>query len=185
VVIARWTIGMGVFAFVSAVAVTPSHAQLRVCNKSGQNVDVAVGYDAGRSGFMAEGWYAIKSGRCVTVYGQRLSNRYYYLYAEGHSDATWDGTDDDQGIDFCVSRKVFKHAYNRYGSNAEEDCEPHSLESKRFFLVDVGEYRRWTQTLDPASDAPTPTPQEPEGEPPVATPPPERGSACERFPNLC
>ena len=46
--IARWAIGIAVFGASSALAVTPSNAEFRVCNESGEKVDVAVTVDCGR-----------------------------------------------------------------------------------------------------------------------------------------
>lgn len=169
----------------------PAAAEFRVCNKSGTTVDVAFGYDGGgKSGWIAEGWYKINTGRCATVYSGRLNNRYYYLYAEGANGADWDG-EQGAGASFCINRTAFKLFQRRYGDNDADDCQKHMLESKRFFEVNVGEHLRWIQTLDPGPSpgkpaAPAPQPAPGAGAPPGApSAPPPRGSACERFPNLC
>ena len=183
----RWVIGVAVFAIAWVTAVAPADAQFRVCNKSGENVDVAIAYDGGaKAGFIAEGWFTIRNGRCETVYGRSLNNAFFYLYAEGANGSVWDGEDDDaQGYSFCISRKVFRHFQNRFGDNSEETCQRHNMESKIFFEVEVGDSRRWTQTLDPGSDHSTPSPPEAGAPAPPPSAPPPRGSACERFPNLC
>jgi uncharacterized membrane protein len=188
----RWVLGVAAFAVASGAAYTPANAEFRVCNKSGERVDVAFGYDGGRAGWIAEGWWTLGTGRCVIVHAQNLNNRYYYLYAEGNRGTEWNGENDRTGSDFCITRKAFKLFQRRYGQNHEADCSKHGLESKTFFEVNVGNYLRWTQTLDPGTDEPAlhPTPDVPKsGPPPGKAPPPSkpppRGSACERFPNLC
>jgi uncharacterized membrane protein len=185
----RWLVGIAGFVLASLTAIAPAAAEFRVCNKSQETVDVAFGYDGGgKTGWIAEGWYTIGRGRCVTVYGGRLNGRYYYLYAEGADGNEWNG-EGTEGSPFCITRKVFKLFQRRYGSNEEEDCEKHKLESKRFFEINVGEHFRWVQTLDPPRggspppSAPAPPPQTSPAPPPSQ--PPARGSACERFPNLC
>lgn len=182
-----WRTWVTIAGFQAAVlmAVAPAAAEFRVCNNAGETVDVAFGYEGGaNTGWIAEGWYQVRAGRCVTVYGGQLNGRYYYLYAEGASGTEWNG-DDSENASFCINRNVFKLFQRRYGDNDEEDCKKHNLESKRFFEVDVGDDLSWTQTLDGASNQPTNSPRPPPqtSAPPGAPPP--RGSACERFPNLC
>src|SRR5215207_7098534 len=82
-------------AFLSATA--PGQAEFRVCNKSTERVDVALGYDGGRKGWIAEGWWGVGVGKCVTLLGGRLNNRYYYLYAKGDDGNEWDGEEDEGG----------------------------------------------------------------------------------------
>ena len=185
----RWVAAIAGFALASLTAIAPAAAEFRVCNKSGETVDVAFGYDGGgKTGWVAEGWYKINRGRCVTVYGRQLTGRYYYVYAEGANGNNWNG-DDDDGPSFCITRKVFRIFQRHYGSNGVEECQKHNLESVRFFMVDTGDYDRWVQTLDPPVSG-SPPPSRPEPPPqntpaPPTTPPPPRGAACERFPNLC
>lgn len=184
---ARLLLGLAVALTVSVSAMAPAAAEFRVCNKSRERVDVAFGYDGGgKTGWVAEGWYTINPGRCETVYGRQLNSRYYYLYAEGADGTEWNG-DSGKGSPFCIVRKVFRLFQRLYGANDEEACQKHKFESKNFFEVDVGDYLRWVQTLDGATDNPAPPPPPPpQGSPaPPPSQPPPRGSACERFPNLC
>jgi uncharacterized membrane protein len=183
----RSAVGLAGFALASLAAMAPAAAEFRVCNKSGETVEVAFGYSGGgKTGWIAEGWYRVNAGGCVTVLSERLSNRYYYLYAEGTGGHAWDGTG-EAGAPFCVARKRFKLFQSRYGSNEEADCAKHQLESKRFFQVDTGEHGRWVQTLTASQQepAPAPAPPPPSASAPPPSSPPPKGSACERFPNLC
>jgi uncharacterized membrane protein len=189
----RLAVAIAGFALASLAAIAPAAAEFRVCNKSGETVDVAFGYSGGgKTGWIAEGWYKVNAGGCVTVFGGRLNNRYYYLYAESAGGREWTG-ERGAGAPFCITRKQFKLFQNRYGSNQEADCAKHQLESKRFFQVDTGEHVRWVQTLSPSqkgpappsASAPPPAPPPPSASAPPPSQPPPRGSACERFPNLC
>jgi uncharacterized membrane protein len=123
-------------------------AEFRVCNKAKEKIDVAFGYDGGRQGFIAEGWWILAVGQCTTVMSGALRLRYYYVYGRGYNGTEWDGSDDSEAGTFCVKNEKFKLYQRRYGDNEEEDCKKAGLESKSFFLVDVGDYNLWTQTLD-------------------------------------
>ena len=188
----RLTVGLAGFALASLAAMAPAAAEFQVCNKSGGVVDVAFGYNGGgNTGWIAEGWYTINAGGCGTVFSARLNNRYYYLYAEGAGGREWSG-DSGTGAPFCIIHKRFKLFQSRYGSNEEADCAKHQLESKRFLRVDTGEHVRWIHNLTsaqqgppPSKPAPTPAPPPPSASTPPPSQPPQKGSACERFPNLC
>src|SRR5262245_42477871 len=101
----RWAVSLAGFALASLTAMAPAAADFRVCNKSGETVDVAFGYNGGgRTGWIAEGWWTIHPGAgCVTVFGAQLNNRYYYLYAEGSAGTKWDATETGRiGAPFCI-----------------------------------------------------------------------------------
>jgi len=180
---------IAVIAIASVAAISPGHAEFRVCNKSGERLDVALGYDGGRQGWISEGWWNIGVNRCVAVRNGDLDSRYYYLYAQGSSGTEWSADDDDEhGALFCVSDKEFVLNQRRYDPSDEEACKKNGLQSKRFFMVDVGDYTRWTQTLEP--DTPQ-TPARPNPSPSNQPPPSSGGggsvggNACQRYPNLC
>jgi len=183
----RWAIGIAGFALAPLLAIAPAAADFRVCNKSVKTLQVAYGYNGGgRAGWITEGWRKIDSGGCATVLSGQLNNRYYYLYAEDSTGGRWEARGDEIAALFCISRERFKLFQSRYGSNNEADCAKHKLESKRFFRVDIGRYRDWTQTLhDDPAPAPPAAPPPPSGSTPPPSQPPKKGSACERFPNLC
>lgn len=171
-------------AIVATVATTAARADFRVCNKANERVQVAFGYDAGgKRGWFSEGWWVLQAGECAVVRQGNLTNRFYYLYAEGErSDLIWDGGTDSDAARFCIERRRFLLNRNQHGSADDASCKRFGLESRNFFAVDTGDQLTWTQDLTLAA-APSPPP-------PVATPsppkgPPPAGSACERFPNLC
>jgi uncharacterized membrane protein len=178
----RAALVMVILGIATLVTVAPSEAELRVCNKSTAKLDVAVGYDGGRQGWIAEGWWTIEVNKCSVVKGGDLDARYYYLYARADGGAEWDGTD-GEGAPFCIKDEKFTLYQSRYGDNRDSACKKAGLYSQSFFQVDVGDYRRWTQTLDnghagPPAPAPNPAPS--------PNPPPSNGgNACQRYPNLC
>jgi uncharacterized membrane protein len=180
----RLALSFAVLAIAALTTVSPSNAEFRVCNKSTQRLDVAIGYDGGRQGWIAEGWWVIDVNKCTTVKGGDLNSRNYYLYATNNNGSEWIGSDGEGGAPFCVKvGKVFTLYQRKYGDNRDEDCKKAGLDSKSFLMVDVGEYRRWTHTLEnEVVAAPNP--------PPRPNPPPiggggGGGNACQRFPNLC
>lgn len=202
----RLVVGIAGVALAWLAAIAPAAAQFRVCNKSGETVEVAFGYNgSGNTGWIAEGWYRIRPGGCATVHAVPLNGRYYYVYADGGGGSGWSGESGAPAASFCVSRKQFKLFQSRYGStNEAAECAKHQLESRRFFRVDTGEHRQWVQNLvtsrggpvqasPPAppprsTSAPPPSQPPPSQSPPSQAPPsqpPPKGSACERFPNLC
>lgn len=197
----RLPVGLAGFAVASLAAMVPAAADFRVCNKSGETVDVAIGFFADdKSGWISRGWYRINAGGgCVPVWWGDLNNRYYYVYADtgGGAGHRWDGAGTNRPTaPFCVSKATFRLDQNLYGSRQDADCARHQLHSRTFFRVDVGNARQFDFTLDlprgPSQPAPpsspTPTPASPPpvtSGPPPSKPPPGKGSACERFPNLC
>jgi uncharacterized membrane protein len=181
----RLALGITVLAIASLTTASPSNAEFRVCNKSSKSLDVAFGYDGGRQGWISEGWWVIGVGKCVIVRGGDLNNRYYYVFAKGDNGTEWNADDDGQeGSAFCIADKVFTLYQRRYEPNDEEACKKQGLQSKNFLQVDVGEYLRWTQTLeDEASAKPAAPP--PSAAPATPLPPSSGGNACQRYPNLC
>ncbi|MCK4358793.1 MAG: DUF1036 domain-containing protein [Candidatus Cloacimonetes bacterium] len=59
-----------------------AHAWLKVYNKTGKKIYVAVGQVVGDD-WKTEGWWEISNNKsAIVVGGNRLPNDYYYLYAE-------------------------------------------------------------------------------------------------------
>jgi len=171
-------------AAAALISLSPGKAELRVCNKSKERLDVAVGYDGGGQGWIAEGWWTIDINKCAVVKGGDLDAKYYYLYGRGNDGGEWDGTD-GEGAPFCIKDEKFTLYQKKYGDNGDDDCKKAGLSSQSFFQIDVGEYRRWTQTLDSGDDAPAPAPNPAPAPSPSPGPNPGGGNACQRYPNLC
>src|SRR5262245_7236425 len=128
---ARWFIAAVTLALLAPTA--PSLADFKICNKSKEQVDVAIGYEAGRDVWIAEGWWTIKHGQCATLWSGPLKNRFYYLYAEGDKGTEWDASDGGKAGTFCIKNEKFKLDHRKLGSGDEEDCKKHGLQSRLFF----------------------------------------------------
>lgn len=112
----------------------PAAAGLHVCNKTEHRAYVALGFFDGKS-WGSRGWFEIAGGTCKDVVADKLTSRFYYLYAvhNGLSGA-WNGN-----RSFCVGQGSFR-AKTR-------DCQALGMDRKRFFQVDTGEAVDWTETL--------------------------------------
>jgi uncharacterized membrane protein len=120
----------------TTVAATPSLADFRVCNKAREKVLVAFGYEAGRNGWVAEGWWSINHGSCTTVFSGNLRQRYYYLFAESESDDNdheWSGDQTGKGAHFCTNSNKFKIFQRKYDPNNEEACQKGRFRLQAFF----------------------------------------------------
>ena len=53
-----------------------AQAELKFCNKTKDQVNVAVGYKVGED-WTSEGWWTIEPGSCKVPVGGVLKNRYY------------------------------------------------------------------------------------------------------------
>ncbi|MFO1433619.1 MAG: DUF1036 domain-containing protein [Candidatus Competibacteraceae bacterium] len=66
-------------------------AYLEFCNYSThRTVDIAVVYDDGKGGWIAEGWWEASQGECVRPITGNLHNGRYYFYAQGDG-GKWHG----------------------------------------------------------------------------------------------
>ena len=123
-----------VLTFVTA---GPALARFRVCNDSGQQVDVAFGYPHSQFGWTSEGWWTIQPGECRTIMRGELSNRYYYLYATGSEGGIWQAPRGQDGGHFCIQRERFVFPNRNYERGGKLDCGATNLQGKQFFLVDT------------------------------------------------
>lgn len=136
---------------VTAVALTASvfaivstaQADLRLCNKTGSRVGVAIGYkpaDAD-STWMTEGWWNIEADACETLLAGTLSSRYYYIYAIDYDNhGVWGGR-----AFMCTRDKEFT-------IKGVSECIARGFQKTGFFEVDTGKQAGWTvQLTEPAS----------------------------------
>ena len=61
-------------------ATDDGEGSLRVCNQTGNQLSIALGYKAPR-GWQSEGWWVAAGGECKTVFSGTLDARYYYIFA--------------------------------------------------------------------------------------------------------
>ena len=113
----------------------PAHAAFKLCNRSANAVTVALGRFSG-SQWLSEGWWPVPAHACATLLPEKLSARYYYLYASDGEAGIWPGSHA-----FCVKPsgkfRIFGRAH----------CAEHGYDRKSFFEVDTGQNPDWTQSL--------------------------------------
>lgn len=125
----------GALAAMLAASVVPARADLRLCNKTGSTVSVAIGYKA-KEGWRSEGWWNIGGQKCGTLLSGSLASRYYYLYAvDANRGGEWSGK-----AVMCTRRKMFTIM-------GVEDCVARGYERTGFFEIDTAEQRSWTVHL--------------------------------------
>lgn len=113
----------------------PASADLRVCNKTQNQINIALGYRAPR-GWQSEGWWLAATNECAIVYNGDLNARYFYLFvADDISGAAWDGK-----VFMCTRDESF----TIFGV---EDCLARGYERSGFFEVDTRNKADWTVEL--------------------------------------
>ena len=119
-----------IFAFVST-----AQADLRLCNKTGSRVGVAIGYKTD-STWMTEGWWNIEADACETLLAGTLSSRFYYVYAIDYGNhGVWGGK-----AFMCTRDKEFT-------IEGVSDCVARGFQKTGFFEVDTGKQNGWTVQL--------------------------------------
>ena len=104
---------------------TAAQAELKFCNKTKGQVNVAVGYKVGED-WTSEGWWTIEPGSCKVPVGGVLKNRYYYYYADSDS-KVWDG-------DF-----IFCTQDTKFTIQSDKDCKSRGYAPEGFRELDIGE----------------------------------------------
>ncbi len=117
------------------LAAAPARADLRLCNRTGNRIGIAIGY-RDEQGWTTEGWWNLAGNACETLLQGPLGARFYYLFA----------IDYDQGGEWggkaymCTKDKMFT-------IRGVEDCRSRGYERTGFFEIDTGEQRNWTVQL--------------------------------------
>lgn len=98
----------------------PAAAHLRVCNKTGSQLSIALGFKDVTEGWTTQGWWPLSAHSCDTLIEGALPRRYYFIYAVDDDDGSeWSGeafmcTRDTKftvrGFNDCVAR-----GYNKTG----------------------------------------------------------------------
>ena len=126
-----------------------AYAAMSFCNRTSGPVEAALGYrDDGddkqdqAQNWVSEGWWRIESGQCARVYGQPLSQRFYFYYARALTQTSkdapptvWSGK-----YIFCTDDKAFR-------ITGDGDCPTRSYQSTGFQELDLGANTR-DYTLD-------------------------------------
>lgn len=114
---------------------TPASADLRLCNKTGAQVGIAIGYK-GEEDWVSEGWWNIDAETCEIVVEGPLPSRYYYVYALDYQQGgEWAGT-----AYMCTREKEFT-------ITGTQDCMARGYERTGFIEIDTGDQASWTVHL--------------------------------------
>ena len=113
-------------------------ADLKLCNKTGSTVGVALGYKD-QKGWASEGWWNIPPRACKTLLEGPLIARYYYIFAVDYDKGgSWGGK-----ATLCARDKIFT-------IRGRTNCEARGYRTTGFFEVDTGEESDWTISLSGA-----------------------------------
>ena len=126
-------------------------AGLHFCNRTGNTVYVAVGWEydwdelaGGYDEWAAEGWWTIAPGQCVTpppvagvLNGQ---NADYYYYANDSHGHIWSGDEK-----FCANPTL---PFSTSGGIGDRGC-PDGTQDLDFQEINVGSYTSYTYNLNP------------------------------------
>lgn len=118
--------------FVAATAATlfapaDASAQFRVCNRTGEEIAVAISYRS-NGAWLTRGWFNTSPGKCVTPVGGSLQQRFYYVHGQS-STGTWGGDrsfciDDDsafryRGTPACSGARQVKASFTEVDTGME------------------------------------------------------------------
>jgi uncharacterized membrane protein len=113
----------------------PGSSGLRLCNKTGSRVGVAIGYKE-QGTWVTEGWWNVVAANCETLMAGPLVSRFYYVHAIDYDQGgVWGGK-----AWMCTRDKMFT-------IKGIEDCVARGFEKTGFFEVDTGEQKSWTVQL--------------------------------------
>jgi uncharacterized membrane protein len=133
--------GIPVFVGSLIAMAAPALAAMTFCNRTKNPLEAAIGYRE-ESNWTSEGWWRIEPGQCARVYGQPLTQRFYFYYAtslvrvaKDKPPFTWAGK-----YQFCTDGKAFR-------ADGDGDCESKGFTAKGFNEIDIGASTR-DYTLD-------------------------------------
>ncbi len=122
----------------AVLATTPARADLRVCNQTGNQVSIALGYRAER-GWQSEGWWVAPPGQCAVVFQgdlNQVNSSFFYIFAaDDIGGGAWEGQ-----VFMCTRDESF----TIFG---EGDCLARGYERTGFFEVDTQERSDWMLQL--------------------------------------
>jgi len=148
----RTLLVFGLLTLALSLAPHPAQAAMSFCNRATVPLEAALGYraddDTSTQNWISEGWWRIEPGQCARVYGQPLSQRFYFYYAHALTQSnkdtpptTWSGK-----YIFCTDDKAFR-------VEGDGDCASRNYQSTGFQELDLGPNVR-DYTLD-FKDVPT------------------------------
>ena len=135
------------FVGLPVLGTVPALADLRVCNQTGNEISIALGYRV-PNGWQSEGWWIAPPSQCATVFEGDLSqlSRFFYIFAaDDIGGGAWDG-------DFflCTTDETF----TIFGY---QNCLARGYERTGFFEVDTQSRSDWMLQLTDAENAGRPS----------------------------
>lgn len=102
-----------------------ARAGLQVCNDTGANQSVAVGYEA-EGKLVSQGWWNLAPTQCAETIEGDLTHRYYYLLSQSQG---WEFAAED--FRFCTMEKAFVIP-------GSDECAARGFQSAMFRQIDTG-----------------------------------------------
>jgi uncharacterized membrane protein len=113
----------------------PAAASLKICNKTGARIGVAIGI-AAEAGLSSEGWYNLKPGGCEELLGGDLGPGPYYLHAIDYDrGGEWGGPDL-----LCISDREFR-------IDGVKDCYARGYTRAGFRRIETNGQKHWSIDL--------------------------------------
>ena len=134
-------------ALPAATASTAALADFKVCNDTGGQLGVSIGYREDKD-WVTEGWWLIPAKGCAPLVRGKLKSRYFYVFAEEErAGGQWRGP-----VFMCTSNKQFR-------ITGMKDCYARGHEQMGFFEVDTGQQTSWQVRLTDADRKKTKLPE--------------------------
>lgn len=125
----RTLLAFGAFLLLAS----PAHAQLEVCNKTTDEIAVALAYDSDQD-TISEGWTKIAPTACAEIISTPLNQPYYYYYAITKAQSLqWTGP-----YRFCAADET---NFRIKGASA---CEERGYRTLGYSQFSVGNYKTFS-----------------------------------------
>ncbi|PLW78974.1 DUF1036 domain-containing protein [Cohaesibacter celericrescens] len=122
----------GLFLAFSGV---PALADLRVCNKTGSTIGLAIGYEL-KGEWISEGWWNLEQKKCETVLkGILVKNRYFIHAIDYDKGGQWNGE-----TFLCTQDLQFQ-------IKGTQECVARGFERTGFFEIDTAGKQDYTVQL--------------------------------------
>ena len=117
--------------------ITTVHSELRLCNKTESEIEVAIGYHILNSEELnSEGWWSINGNTCEVLIPDQLTFQSYYIYALDHiNGGEWGGENY-----LCTKNK-------RFTIEGNSNCFVRGFERTGFLEIKTGQQKSWTINL--------------------------------------
>lgn len=122
-----------------------AQAGFTICNRTGYEASLAVGYYDKNDGWVAEGWWSIAADECSRTVDGPLGGDIVYFYGEGER-GSWSAGPKQEGGYFCAGDDAFTASNIDFENDRRPSCTD-GLASVQFREVRVGRARNVTLDL--------------------------------------